>query len=389
MKMKDKRDIYCEYSFWESFFEMEDKVLKNRTQKMNWCYFYSFLSNNILYFDINREEADSESVGGQNIQDLLQAKGGANINFISQDFPKIADLKIDNNDDQLLNSVFLTMSETTVCEKMSKRYGVLILNLSMVLSSEYLYMDTGITFDRDRNDNWSFLDFYKKSSPGIRCCNSIVLIDKYLFHNQTTPQGYDRGPDILNHNIGPILDSLIPEKLDSNILFCFYIVSEYEADKPIGDKIKVYEDIIKEKCPNIRYKIVILDPWKNGVELIHDRALFTNYFFINPGAGFDVIGSNDRARRKSDVHTHFPFLYKSLWISNNASTDKNNYLDWIFKVLKVNKSCNSYEHNYWGSRYKKHHLLDYYSEGNKIKKQKLFDRQHSSDINIDNFRINY
>ena len=50
--MKNKRDIYCEYAFWEAFFEMEDKVIKDRSKRPIWDAFYNFISNNNLFFDI-------------------------------------------------------------------------------------------------------------------------------------------------------------------------------------------------------------------------------------------------------------------------------------------------------------------------------------------------
>ena len=75
--MRNKRDIYCEYHFWEDFFEMEDGISRNRDKRKIWDAFHDFLSNNNLLFDIPIQTIKSESPGGVRINELLQEKGGS------------------------------------------------------------------------------------------------------------------------------------------------------------------------------------------------------------------------------------------------------------------------------------------------------------------------
>ena len=65
--MKDRQDIYCEYAFWEAFFEMEERVLRDRSKRMFWDSFYEFLSNNNLYFNIPNQGVNEETCGGDNL----------------------------------------------------------------------------------------------------------------------------------------------------------------------------------------------------------------------------------------------------------------------------------------------------------------------------------
>ena len=90
--MKDKRDIYCEYAFWEAFFEMEERVLRNRSKRMLWDSFYEFLSNNNLYFNIPHQGVNEETCGGDNLIKIRHEKGGARIKFIPKKFPKIENI---------------------------------------------------------------------------------------------------------------------------------------------------------------------------------------------------------------------------------------------------------------------------------------------------------
>ena len=106
--MKNKRDIYCDYEFWESFFALEDSIIRDRVKRKQWDSFYEFLSSNNLYFNIANQQISEESVGGMALFELRQQKGGAGIKFIPKKFPRIEDFN--DSDDDRLNSLFLTIA---------------------------------------------------------------------------------------------------------------------------------------------------------------------------------------------------------------------------------------------------------------------------------------
>jgi hypothetical protein len=60
--MKNKRNIYCEYAFWEAFFELEEKIIFDRSKRPLWDDFYEFLKTNNIYFDIDEYNIDDSTI---------------------------------------------------------------------------------------------------------------------------------------------------------------------------------------------------------------------------------------------------------------------------------------------------------------------------------------
>ena len=335
--MKNKRNIYCEYAFWEAFFELEEKIIFDRSKRPLWDAFYEFLKTNNIYFDIDAYSIDDSTIGGKNLMQIRQEKGGAGIKFIPGEFPGFKE--VGDSDDNILNSVFLTMSETYEYETLSKGLGIVTFNLPMIFSAEHLYRDNGISFDETSGQNWTYLLDLKKKYPSINCCNSLVIADRYLLYNLKH--------NTLKSNLRPIFDALLPETLDKDILFTICIVAENKSQS-IRRKFNQISDLIKELRPNLSFCFNIC-----ASNDLHDRSILTNNVHLTVGAGIDVIGEDEQPLKFTTSSLHFPFFKKDM-------TDK--YLSWINNVLKVEKKCCTYDNNYWGNKGKRHHLLDYYYE---------------------------
>ena len=337
--MKNKRDIYCEYAFWEAFFEMEESVLRDRSKRKLWDEFYEFLSNNNLFFDIPQQTINEDTYGGVNIMRIRQEKGGAGIKFIPKKFPKFEDFSDD--DDNRLNAVFLTTLETAVCESLSRRFGVIVFNLSMIFSAKHVFVNNGISFDRSNGQNWTYLWELKNKFPSISCCNSLLIADRYLLS--------DVNESVFDNNLSPILDALLPQQLDNGIIFNICIIADNLCSS-IEEKLYRIEMLIKDLRPQLTFSLNIFSSKK-----LHDRSILTNNIILTSGAGFDVIGRNEMPLRFTTTSLYFPFLqYEPNGIIK--------YLDCINNVLKIERSCRSYQHNYWGEENPRHHLLDYYYE---------------------------
>ena len=239
----------------------------------------------------------------------------------------------------ILNSVFPTTLETSACEKISKRFGVIVFNLSMIFSAEHVYIDNGISFDRANGQNWTYLWVLREKCPSINCCNSLVVVDRYLL--------YDNNESAFEANLRPIFDALLPISLENDIIFTICIIAENKC-RSIEDKFCHIESLIRELRPELNYRLNICDSNR-----LHDRSIITNNVILTSGAGFDVIGTNEMPLRFTTTSLHFPFL----------QSDKNEkYLGWINNVLKEEQKCRGYQRNYWGDENKRHHLLDYYYE---------------------------
>ena len=337
--MKNKRDIYCEYAFWEAFFEMEEKVLRDRSKRKLWDEFYEFLSNNNLYFNISQKAINEDTCGGANIMRIRQEKGGAGIMFMPKKFPKFEDFSDD--DDNRLNAVFLTTLETAVCKNLSERFGVIVFNLSMIFSAKHVFVNNGISFDRANGHNWTYLWELRDKCPSISCCNSLLIADRYLLS--------DLNESAFDNNLRPIFEALLPQQLDNGIVFNICIIAENLCTS-IEEKFNSIEMLVKDLRPRLIFSLNIFNSKK-----LHDRSILTNNIILTSGAGFDVIGRNELPLRFTTTSLYFPFLQ----YEPNGNIK---YLDWINNVLKVKRSCRAYQQNYWGEKKPRHHLLDYYYE---------------------------
>lgn len=335
--MKNKRDIYCEYAFWEEFFRMEDEVIRNRNKRRLWDAFYDFLSNNNIFFDVSHQEINENTNGSSNLMEIRRKKGGAGIKFIPNQFPKFEDFS--DNDDDRLNAVFLTTLETEVCESLSKRFGVIVFNLSMIFSAKHVYINNGQTFDKNNGHNWTYLQALRELCPSINCCNSLLIADRYLLS--------DTNINMFDNNLQPIFEALLPQMLDNGIVFNIYIIAENLCES-IEDKLRRIEELVRNLRPQLNFSLNIFNSRK-----LHDRSILTNNIILTSGAGFDVIGHNGIPLRFTTTTLNFPFLHSNI---------SNEYIEWINNVIKVKKSCRRHRIDYWGKENPRHHLLDYYYE---------------------------
>lgn len=344
MITKIKKRIYCDFEFWERFFELETTIIHNRQKRKLWDAFYDFLSSNCIFFNIGENEFNEDTPGGHSIEEMRRATGGAKFKFVNKKYPKFEELSNDN--DYLLNSVFLTMLETSECECLSKKYGIMVFNLEMIFSAEHVYYDNEKAFTKENGSNWDYLMGLKQKCPSISCCNSLVIVDRYLLAENNKE-------NVLSTNVKPILEALLPTKLDNDIVFTISIITDtYNKDNNIevSNEYQRYVNTIKEIRPELTFSLNIFQSRK-----VHARSIFTNNIVLSSDAGFDVIGDNyEPLRLVNFTSVVFPFL-----VSNKT---ENNYLDWIDSVLIVKNSCNKYNRDFWGTNPAKHHLLDYYYE---------------------------
>lgn len=336
--MRNKRNIYCDYQFWEAFFDLEEQVSHDRSRRSLWDSFYDFLSNNNIIFNISRQNVNEGSTGGKNLYDISRKNGGAGIKFVDESFPKLDTMS--NVNDKILNSVFLTMLENSECDDLSRNYGVIVFNLSMIFSAKHVYVDNGKTFSRYNRQNWNYLIKLNQNFPSLNYCNSLVITDRYLL--------YDIHEETIIKNLTRLFEALLPQNLCKEIIFTICINAEYneEACSNMDDKLQKLNSLIKNVRPGLNYKLNIFN-----VKL-HDRSILTNNIILTSGAGFDIIGKDDIPLRFTTTSLYFPFLYSKI--------DSSFYLDWINNILFKEKKCLSYGVNYWGDEDKKNHLLDYY-----------------------------
>ena len=330
--MKNRINIYCESAFWTDYFNDEQVALKDKNKRRSWDHFYDFLCKNNIFIDMAKSDIEEDTCGGKAIFDIMHATGGAGIHFMPGNLP-IIELLTNENDDNL-NSIFLTSKPNDECEKLSKSFGVIVMNKDMVYSASHLFKDCGQAFTPRSLPNWEYLNEYSRRIPSINYCNSLIIVDRYLFSTHNYNNVFDR-------NIKPIFNALLPERLDGDIEFNIIIVSNI-SDYGFYDGSDEIEQIIEEIRPNLRFSLNVIDTRK-----LHDRVIITNNVMLSCGAGFDVIGNNGFPIRFTTTSLTFPFMIGQ----DNSQTT---YLSWIHTVLEQCKqnSCTPAETN--------HHLLNHY-----------------------------
>lgn len=165
--------------------------------------------------------------------------------------------------------------------------------------------------DQELFNGWQDLSFVGQCPT-----NSIVIIDKYILCNKYNQR--------LKDNLIPLLEILIPEKYMGRIdllIMSEEFLSE-QRDRPTDEKVKdIYNHILTSiyKFKSIEFKINILVhnkafyPFNNMI--IHDRIIYTNYYTIESGPGFNLFEGKKRLCVNSTVDIHFnfqPFYMKVL-----------------------------------------------------------------------------
>lgn len=138
--------------------------------------------------------------------------------------------------------------------------------------------------------------------------NSIIIIDNYIL--------CDTKGQRIEDNLIPALDNLVPQKHEGtlDVLIVSEKIQSNVKSIDISTKAKeIHDQLIKyfEKYPSIEFKFKILIHDKtfhpeDGME-IHDRIIFTNYYTLTCGVGFNLFNGRKRKCVNSEVQIRFNF----------------------------------------------------------------------------------
>ena len=213
-------------------------------------------------------------------------KGGFNIFFIEQD---------DRSNGQLESELgYEFISSNTINEKWGRHYK----NRSIVKTTSLFPNDN----DPDILNSWKDLKFLSEVPN-----NSIILIDKYILS--------DNYNNRLKDNLFPLLESILPNKLNSP-LYLTIISKEILSSRyhiPIIERVeRVYQQIhsFLAKYKHLEVVLTIINNdnsfYPKGMEL-HDRLIYTNYYYLMSSKGWDIFNKNGRRIGNSRVNIEFNF----------------------------------------------------------------------------------
>jgi hypothetical protein len=173
----------------------------------------------------------------------------------------------------MTNEYFFLNKTEEECKELESDYGFFFLSKDSVNNKSirffYHQINESVENGQTVTNAWNLLAKY------FNPCNSMIIRDRFLM------QSHDR----ITNNLKPILNYLLPEKLN-NLIFQLTIYCEEIYD--IDNKVALIKEIFNEIRPN--YLPPAVNIIKGKPE--HERVLISNYYCISSGAGFDLFNNN-------------------------------------------------------------------------------------------------
>lgn len=212
--------------------------------------------------------------------------------------------------DGQLNAIYLTCENLAKCKDIELRYGVLVISPENLSDLYKTLLDDGAAVLKGRIGGWKSI-----LSGKFLPCNSAVLIDNYLLSSK----------DHIDENLGEILDSFLPPKLDIPFQISIICMLKNNGFDSSGtDRYESVRAIIERIRPNLIYKLLLYKV--SGV--FHDRILITNSTFVSSGAGFNLFESQ-KIKNDTSISILFPYLSNHVKWLNNAYSNIINRVKYI------------------------------------------------------------
>lgn len=314
---KIQRRVYCELAFLEKIqflFEKAVNPMEMSERDLQVKTLFDILVQFDLYLDVPKEKIDSltncshKDVEGvyRILWAIVQRKIGNNKSVIirgKDNFVSINSID-DKSKQEVLNALFMTVSEPDICEITSKNYGVTILQFDeqkqfvkpiRLLNNSWL--EQQIEKSQKVTNNWSFLNNVSFLS------NSLIIVDGYILRTEKS----------IRLNVLPILDKLLPKnnlRIPFNITF---VVNDSldDSELSINDARNLLASTIKQiRLDDFNVSINIYN--MKGRE--HNRWVITNNQYIKCEAGFDLITEDNNTNRKyytKSTNVHVSCIYSN------------------------------------------------------------------------------
>lgn len=128
----------------------------------------------------------------------------------------------------------------------------------------------------------------------------------------------------------------MPKEFDTTFYLTIFSLSDSEKEK-LTRKEKLKKKILEIR-PNLAINIEI---FQNSTADFHDRAIITNYIWIEIGAGFDIIKDDGKASKETNIHITYPMIIPEKRIRSG----NNGYWNIIDSAKKCLKNRNKVSNN--------------------------------------------
>ena len=374
--MRKRKTVYCDYKFLKEYVctaivpDPYDEESNRRYN--NWQSFKNFILDANLYINATKDDLTKEEPNNRFIHLLLKkgANGECRINYVPNSFPDIEKIEGDNINKDLMNSVFFIDLEDEIINKKSKDFGIFIINRNIASNSDHLFKDNGKGFGLREHGSWDFIDELLTEIPSIRDCNSMLIIDNYLFEDDCNRVGelIETYKEKINKNLIPILKDILPLTLIEGEVFQ---IDFYAGKGDLEEQREFLYKKIKVIRPNLNFSLTVFNMCD---EIFHDRAILTNNLFLQCGKGFDLFNKSGICKKPTSVGMSFPFLQKY----SQRLTDE--YRKSILAARNRLDQGTVYTTRFknWPKDYKTNRLIEYYcqNEGTVVEEKTVFKTPH-------------
>jgi hypothetical protein len=209
--------------------------------------------------------------------------------------------------------MFLMEFETAKCQQLEEQYGYRFISSTQIEDkwskferNKIIEKTLALPVDDKDEDVFNSWDDLKGLSTFPN--NSIVISDKYILS--------DKSHSHLKDNILPLLEAIIPQYYKG--ILSVTILSEEILSQKKGQSLKdnavavhqlLNRIFAKHKQLKIKFSIVGFDKYfiSGDQPNIHDRHIYTNYFTIKSGIGFNLFNNDNRKVEDSEVTITFNF----------------------------------------------------------------------------------
>lgn len=317
--MEKKPTIYCSLEMLIYVSEMLSLAFKDEKAEdiFLWNNWYNLIVNKSqLFIDATLDKI--EVVGATNFLVKTLIKGSSRQNQKSEITPMPNFFaETDFKDIYPANSIFLWDTSEQNCLELENQSGMIFINKERLvkkgklLFSWALYNVTKDTKAIQSFKNWKELQNFKHPF------NAMIIVDNYILDEQ---KGLD--------NLKLLLENYLPAELKNTDFHLMIITSHQiiqrtktgvkEVDKyNLQDK---YDKELKNLVQNLGKPYQIITSLISvSSDKNHDRNIFTNYFWLHSGHGFDYFSAKGEVTNPTNLMI-FPIFYQNEKIGSNQNS---------------------------------------------------------------------
>jgi hypothetical protein len=235
---------------------------------------------------------------------------------------------------------FLEISNTK-CYDLSKKCGYVILNTNLLINEWSKFAEKYVVKaldvlprqgDQEVFNSWLDLAFIKNCPS-----NTIIILDRYILT--------DRKKQKVSDNLVPLILSIasVEKSKKIDVLIITEQISSLERSIDLNQRaMNIHKRLIKDlanKASQFNVSILIYNkafqPESNPE--FHDRIVYTNYYTIKCGVGFNLFDGRRRLIFNSEIEVHFNFQSYYMRALPRHLNSISNYFDKVERTEVLNQ----------------------------------------------------